>query len=54
MIEVVRISETSVNFYGATRRNIPEGCHFRNRRRENVTSHFSETSDRGKIVTKDI
>jgi hypothetical protein len=27
MMEAVRTSETSVNFYETTRRNIPEGCH---------------------------
>jgi hypothetical protein len=27
MMEAVRTSETLVNFYETTRRNIPEGCH---------------------------
>jgi hypothetical protein len=27
MMEVVHTSETPVNFYNTTRRNIPEGCH---------------------------
>jgi hypothetical protein len=27
MVEAVRTSETSVNFYETTRRNIAEGCH---------------------------
>jgi hypothetical protein len=29
MMEAAIISETSVNFYETTRRNIPEGCHLR-------------------------
>jgi hypothetical protein len=29
MMEEVRISETSVNFYETTQRNILEGCHLR-------------------------
>jgi transposase-like protein len=35
MMEAVSISETSVNFYQTTRRNIPEDSHFHIRRREN-------------------
>jgi hypothetical protein len=31
--------ETSVNFYETTKRNIPEGCHLRTLRRENLKSH---------------
>jgi hypothetical protein len=27
MMEAVHISETLVNFYETTRRNIPKGCH---------------------------
>jgi hypothetical protein len=30
MMEAVRSSETSVNFYETTRRNIPEGWHLPN------------------------
>jgi hypothetical protein len=29
MMEAVCTSETSVNFYGTTRRNIPKGCHLK-------------------------
>jgi hypothetical protein len=39
MMEAVSTSETSVNFYETTRRNIPEGCHLHTRRRENLKSH---------------
>jgi hypothetical protein len=34
--EVFAASETSVNFYEATRRNIPEDSHLHTRRRENL------------------
>jgi hypothetical protein len=37
-MEAVRTSETSVSFYETARRNIPEGCHLRTRRRENLKS----------------
>jgi hypothetical protein len=37
-MEAVRTSETSVNFYETTRRNIQEGCHLHTRRRENLKS----------------
>jgi hypothetical protein len=30
MIDAVRTSETSVNFYETTWRNIPDGCHLEN------------------------
>jgi hypothetical protein len=36
MMEGVNTSETSVNFYETTRRNIPEGCHLHTRGRENL------------------
>jgi hypothetical protein len=36
----VNISETSVNFYETTRRNIP--CHLYNRSRENLKSHVNQ------------
>jgi hypothetical protein len=39
MTEAVRTSETSINFYETTRRNIPEGYHLHTRRRENLKSH---------------
>jgi hypothetical protein len=38
MTEAVSISETSVNFYQTTRRNIPEDIHLHTRRRENLKS----------------
>jgi hypothetical protein len=38
MMEAVRTSETSVNFYQSTRRNIPEEIHLHTRRRENLKS----------------
>jgi hypothetical protein len=42
MLEVANISETSVNFYQAARRNNPEGSHLHTRRRENLKSHKVE------------
>jgi hypothetical protein len=41
MMETVSTSETSVNFYQTTRRNIPEDRHAHTRRRENLKSQFS-------------
>jgi hypothetical protein len=38
-MEAVRTSETSVNFYDATRRDVSEGCHLHIRRRENLKSY---------------
>jgi hypothetical protein len=32
MTEAVSTTETSVNFYEATRRNIPEGCHLQKKK----------------------
>jgi hypothetical protein len=43
MMEAVNTSERSVNLYGTTRRNIPEGCHLHSRCRENLKSHISRT-----------
>jgi hypothetical protein len=40
MMEAVSTSETSVNFYEATRRSIPEGCYLHTRRRENLISNL--------------
>jgi hypothetical protein len=40
MVEAVCTSETSVNFYQTTRRNIPEDSHLYTRRRENLKSHL--------------
>jgi hypothetical protein len=39
MLEAVSTSETSANFYGTTRHNIPKGCHLHTRRREDMNSH---------------
>jgi hypothetical protein len=41
MMDAANTSETSVNFYQTTRRNIPEDCHLHTRRCENVKSHRS-------------
>jgi hypothetical protein len=38
MMEAINTSETSVNFYQTSRRNIPEDCHLHIRRRENLKS----------------
>jgi hypothetical protein len=40
MMKETGIAETSVNVYESTRRNIPEDCYHRIRRRENMTSHL--------------
>jgi hypothetical protein len=39
MMEIVSTSETSLNFYQTTRRNIPKDGHLHTRRRENLKSH---------------
>jgi hypothetical protein len=39
MMKAVSISETSVNFYQTTRRNITEDSNLHTRRRENLKSH---------------
>jgi hypothetical protein len=39
IMESLSTSETSVNFYETTRRNIPEDRHFHALRRENPKSH---------------
>jgi hypothetical protein len=39
MMEAASTSETSVNFYQNTRRNIPEGSYLHTRRHENLKSH---------------
>jgi hypothetical protein len=39
MMEAVRTSETSVNFYQTARRNIPQGSYLHTRRRDNRKSH---------------
>jgi hypothetical protein len=38
-VYAVYISETSVNSYETTRRNIPEGCNLHSHRRGNLKSH---------------
>jgi hypothetical protein len=42
MMESVSTSETSVNFYQTTRRNIPEDRHLHTRRRENLKSQLTD------------
>jgi hypothetical protein len=44
MMEAARTSETPVNFYQSTWRNIPEDCHFHVRRRENLKSRLLNNS----------
>jgi hypothetical protein len=44
IMEAVNISETSVNFYKATPRNIPEAIHLHTHRRENLKCHSKEHS----------
>jgi hypothetical protein len=39
MMEAASTSETSVNFFQATRRNNPEDSHLHTRRRENLKSY---------------
>jgi hypothetical protein len=39
-LETVRTSETSVNFYHSTWRNILEDSHIHTRRRKNLKSHL--------------
>jgi hypothetical protein len=40
MMEAAITSETSVNFYKTTRRNMPEDSHLHTLRHENVKSHL--------------
>jgi hypothetical protein len=49
MMEAASTSETSVNFYQTTRRNIPEDSHLHARRREKLKSHI-ELHGSGHIV----
>jgi hypothetical protein len=42
LMEAVPTSETSVNFYETTRRNIPQGCQLHTRRRENLKSQLGK------------
>jgi hypothetical protein len=39
MMAAERISETLVNFYEITERNIQEGCHLHDLLRDNLKSH---------------
>jgi hypothetical protein len=39
MMEAASTSETSINLYQTTRRNIPEDSYPHSRRRENLKSH---------------
>jgi hypothetical protein len=39
--DALHTSETSANFYGTSRRYIPEGCYLYARRRENLKSHVN-------------
>jgi hypothetical protein len=39
-MEAASTSETSVNFYHTTQRNIPEDSHLHTRRRQNLKSHL--------------
>jgi hypothetical protein len=41
MIKAVNTSETSVNFYQTTRRNIPKDSHLHTRRREDLKFHLT-------------
>jgi hypothetical protein len=43
MMEAASTSETLVNFYQTTWRNIPEDSHLHTRRRENLKSQNRET-----------
>jgi hypothetical protein len=42
MMVAVSTSEMSVNFYQATRHNIPEDSHLHTRRRENLISQLKD------------
>jgi hypothetical protein len=56
LMEKASISETSVNFYKTTRRNVPEDSHLHIRRRENLKTqlkkfpviHLTHSPQRGK------
>jgi hypothetical protein len=43
MMEAASTSETSVNIYQTTQRNIPEGSHIHTHRRENLQSHLEKS-----------
>jgi hypothetical protein len=47
MMATVSISETSVNFYEFSRRNIPEDSHIHTRWREELKSHLERLSWEG-------
>jgi hypothetical protein len=46
VMEAVSTSETSVNFYETTRRNIPKDSHLHIRRCENLKSNFENICHR--------
>jgi transposase-like protein len=48
-MEAGSTSETSINFYGNTRRNTPEDSHLHIRRRENLKSHLKHNVSITKI-----
>jgi hypothetical protein len=50
--EAASTSETSVNFYQTTRRNIPEGSHLHTRGREKLKFHadIHETGHSGALL----
>jgi hypothetical protein len=52
MMEAASISETLVNFYKTTRRNIPEDSQLHTRRRENLKSHIFTVFRRACHLTK--
>jgi hypothetical protein len=53
-MEAVRTSETSVDFYETTRRNIPEACNLHTRRRENLKSHCLSFNSAFKTVKQSL
>jgi hypothetical protein len=57
MMESVRTSETAVYFNETTRHYVPEGCHLRTRRRENLQSRiqkcYLQIRSKGKAVPLD-
>jgi hypothetical protein len=51
MMEAVSTSETSVNFYETTRRNILEDSHLHTHRHENLKSHIAEVIESINVTT---
>jgi gamma-glutamyl-gamma-aminobutyrate hydrolase PuuD len=52
MTEAASISETSVSFYEATQRNIPDDGHLNTRSRENLKSHLINILYESKLSTE--